>query len=246
MTLLALTAAKGAPGVSTWCAALLAAWPAVTGRGLVLVDADVSGGGPLSRFQRLGLGDNRGLLGWSAAGGRSSLESQLFRVGDDDARWLLTGVPDVAAAPAVARSWPRLVDALGELTDGRDLDVVVDLGRWGARHEASAILACADRVAVVLRSDFESLSLTQGLCSALGHDRPDPPVALLVGERSPYTSHEVADALGVDVAGVAPQDPRAARRLTDPAAVARGESRSPIVRSARGAVPALVEDRSHV
>lgn len=241
MTIVAATAAKGSPGVSTWCAALVAAWPVVTGRGVVLVDADVAGAGPLSRFQRLGLGDNRGLLGWVGSGGRIPLESQLFRLGDGP-RWLLPGIPDVAAAGSLGRSWEAVHEALLTLVEGRELDVVVDVGRLGARHEADVLLARADRRVLVLRSDFDSLSLSQAVRGLL----PGGCAALLVGERAPYTSTEVAGALDVDVLAVAPHDPRAARRLTDPARVGGGEPRSSLVRAARTAIENLVQENVDV
>lgn len=241
MTILAVTAAKGSPGVSTWCTALVAAWPVATGRGVVLVDADVSGAGPLSRFQRLGLGDNRGLLGWVSSSRRSSLESQLFQLGDGP-RWLLPGIPDAAAAAAVARSWEAVADALLDLVDGRDLDVIVDVGRAGARYEAAPLLVCAQRTALVLRTDFDSVSLTQGVRATMTGEC----VALLVGERAPYTRAEVAQSLDLDVAGIAPHDRRAAARLADPARVGVGEPRSPIVRAASDAVAHLVREGADV
>ena len=95
MAVLALLAAKGAPGVSTWATALTLAWPTATGRQVLLVDADVSGAGPLSAHQRYGLGDGSGLLRW-VAGHRGSgpLESELLAL-------------DGAGAAAAARSSRR-------------------------------------------------------------------------------------------------------------------------------------------
>ncbi|HET8971411.1 MAG TPA: hypothetical protein VFN19_10150, partial [Candidatus Nanopelagicales bacterium] len=147
MATVVLTAAKGRPGVSTWATALAFAWPAGTGREVVLVDADVSGGGPLSAFQRYGLGDGRGLLRWSTArNGGSDLVNELHSLDAEGSRRLLAGLPDPVAGAAVAPRWSALVVALRELTDGGQRDVLVDLGRLGSRHEAEPLLAAADLV----------------------------------------------------------------------------------------------------
>ncbi len=239
MAVLALLAAKGAPGVSTWATALTLAWPTATGRQVLLVDADVSGAGPLSAHQRYGLGDGRGLLRWVAGHrGSGALESELLSLDGDGRRWLLPGPPDAAAGAALGPRWPDLVLALTALCEGRDLDVLVDVGRWGSRHEAAPLLAAADVVVLVLRSTFESVSLTQPIPTLL------PPAAggrrlaaLLVGERDPYTASEVGRALGIDVVAVLPEDRKAARRLTE--SPTAGQSRTSLQRAALAAVPGL-------
>lgn len=236
-----LTAAKGRPGVSTWATALALAWPVASGRSVLLVDADVSGGGPLSAYQRHGLGDGRGLLAWAAGGGRARpLEDELLALGEEGSAWLLPGLPDAAGARALGARWPQLVRALTELCSGRDLDLVVDMGRFGSRDEAVPLLASADLVLVVLRSTFDSLSLAQPLPEQLGSMTDAPVAAVLVGDRSPYSAREVSRALGVDVVGVMPFDPRAAQRFADDPSAARG-ARSAVVRAATGAVARVRE-----
>jgi MinD-like ATPase involved in chromosome partitioning or flagellar assembly len=234
-----LTAAKGRPGVSTWASALTLVWPDATGRGVLLVDADVSGGGPLSSYQRYGLGDGRGLLAWAAGRGRT-LVDELLGVGGLDRAWLLPGLPDAAGAPALGPRWSDLARALAELQAERDLDVVVDLGRLGSKHEAEPVLASADAVLLVLRSTFESISLTQPLPDQLRSLTDGRVAAVLVGDRAPYSAREVSRALGLDVVGVLPYDPKSARRLeADPAAAAVG--RSSLMRAARGATTRVRE-----
>lgn len=151
------------------------------------------------------------------------------------------------------RSWPRtgawLLTALRDLEAGSGgepaIDVVIDLGRWGGRNEATQLMAGADAVALVLRSDFTSLSLGQGLRAVLPR-RPD--AALLVGERDPYSAREVARALDTEVAGVLPVDARAARRVHSDMADG-GRTRSSLARAAAaaaGRLRALVAERSGV
>ncbi len=250
--IVALTSAKGSPGVSTWAAALVAVWPEVTGRDVLLVDADVSGAGPTGDHLRHGLGDGRCLLRWAAAAGRAAVRDELVSLDRAGRRLLLPGLPDAAGAPVVAPHWELLLGALRDLEAPADdasapatVDVLVDIGRWGSRYEATPLLSGADAVAVVLRSDFASVSLTQGLCAVL----PRPPdAALLVGERDPYSAREVARALGTDVAGALPVDPRGARRVVVDL-TGSGPARSAVIRAARAAATrlrALISERSGV
>lgn len=215
MAIFALLAAKGGPGVSTAASALTYAWPSEGGRQVLLVDADVSGGGPMSDHQRYGLGDGRGLLGWAAGRGQDrSLEHQLLTLDARGRRQVLAGLPDAGGAPVLGPRWAEFVLALRELSRDRKLDVLVDLGRWGTRYEATPLLAAADVVVLVLRTSFESVTLTQALVRLLPRADHDQLVgALLVGERDPYSADEVIAALGVEVLAALPRDLRAARRL---------------------------------
>lgn len=227
--------------MSTWAAGLTLAWPAATGRGALLVDADVSGGGPLSAYQRHGLGDGRGLLAWAAGSGRTRpLEDELLVLGDEGRAWLLPGLPDGAGARALGARWPQLARSIAELCSGRDLDVLVDIGRLGSRDAAEPLLASADVALLVLRSTFESVSFAQPVPDQLRSVTDARVAAVLVGDRSPYSAREVSRALGIDVVGVMPFDPKAAQRFErDPMAAAGG--RSALVRAAGGAAPRVRE-----
>lgn len=241
MTLVALTAAKGSPGVSTCALALALLWPSsFPGRRVLLVDADVAGGGPVSAFQRHGLGDGRGLLAWAAAPpAQDRLERQLLALAGED-RWLLAGLPDPAGAAALSGRWTELGADLQDLQADRDLDVIVDLGRAGARHEARPLLAGADAVLLVLRSTFESVTLTRGVLSGL---QTGPGIrrtgALLVGARDPYSAREVGHELGIAVTATLSHDPRGAAALASGPYDRALRSRSALLRSTQVAVTAL-------
>ncbi len=239
MTVFALLAAKGRPGVSTWATALMVAWPVATGRQVLLLDLDVSGAGPVSEYQRYGLGDGRGLLGWVAAAGRSSLEDQMYALDGDGTRWLVPGLPDATGAASVGEHWPAFVEAIERTCEERELDVLVDLGRWGSRHEATPVRDAADVVVLVLRSTFESVSLTQAVRSLLPQAPAQRRAALLVGERAPYGAGEVSKALGVEVVAALPMDVRGVRRLAGARSADTVPSRSPLARAAHVAAARL-------
>lgn len=250
--ILVLVSAKGSPGVSTWASALVSVWPDVVGRSVLLVDADVSGAGPTGDHLRHGIGDGRCLLRWAAAAGRASVQDELVSLDAEGRRLLLAGLPDAAGAAVVAPHWGRLLSALRDIearTDGEAesaaIDVVVDVGRWGSRHEATPLMTGADAVAVVLRSDFASVSLSQGLCAVLPRV---PDSVLLVGDRDPYSAREVARAVDTEVLGVLPFDSRAARQVLSVMSHA-GRTRSSLARAAGAAavrLRALVAERSGV
>jgi MinD-like ATPase involved in chromosome partitioning or flagellar assembly len=250
VALFALTAAKGSPGVSTCALALALVWPlALPGRRVLLVDADVAGGGSVSAFQRHGLGEGRGLLGWTAASPSDDrLERQLLALDGED-RWLLSGLPDAGSAAALAGRWAELRVDLENLQRERGIDVLVDLGRCGARHEATPLLAGADAVLVVLRSTFESVSLTSGIRGTLptGAGGTARVVAMLVGDRDPYSAREVGTDLQLPVVATLSRDPRGAQALSAGAYERALRSRSALLRSAQiaaVAVAALAPERS--
>lgn len=255
MALFALTAAKGSPGVSTCALALALVWPSVMpGRRVLLVDADVAGGGGVSAYQRHGLGDGRGLLGWAAATPADDrLERQLLALAGDG-RWLLAGLPDAASASALAGRWAELSTELEGLQREWDLDVLVDLGRYGARYEAQSLLTGADAVLVVLRSTFESLSLTRGVLGPLAAGGAvdgagaRSVAAVLVGDRDPYSAQEVGADLQIPVVATIPHDARGARSLCAGPYERALRSRSALLRSAQvaaTALAALVQQAAH-
>jgi MinD-like ATPase involved in chromosome partitioning or flagellar assembly len=245
MALFVLAAAKGAPGVSTAALALALVWPGATGgRRVLLADADVAGGAAVSSFQRLGLGDGRGLLGWAAAApGPDRLEQQLLALDPSGRRLLLAGLPDAAGAAALSGRWPQLLDDLVRCQAEDDLDVLVDMGRFGSRHEALALVAGADAVLLVLRSTFSSVSFSGGLLASLATacgERTGAVRALLVGERDPYTAGEVAKDLQVPVLAALPRDDRSARALDGGRLEQVMRSRSTLLRGAQHAAAALL------
>ena len=68
MTVIALTSAKGSPGVTTTALALAWAWPQVApGRRVLVVDADMAGGDLAPGYLRGAVSSTDGVLGLAAA-----------------------------------------------------------------------------------------------------------------------------------------------------------------------------------
>ena len=136
MAVIAFASAKGSPGVTTTVLALAWVWPHVApGRRVVVVDADVAGGGVATGYLQGAASSGRGIL--SLATGRSadaaaSFWDSLMSLDDDGSRLLLAGVTDPAQARVVENSWTPLAGVLDQL-DSADapVDVLVDLGRLG-------------------------------------------------------------------------------------------------------------------
>lgn len=206
--LVALISAKGSPGVTTTAMTLVAA---ASRRGeALLVEADPSGGdlecwcGPLGE---------PGLL---------AVATDLAREVDPEAVAgraveALPGVRVLAAPTTEAASTATLVpmvDRLGPAMASLDATVVMDCGRWSPMHRAAGQVAAAALVGVVCRPTLDSIEHARGLVEAVR--RVNRAVAaVVVGGTQPYGPDDVADALGVPVAGVLPWDPRCVLALVE-------------------------------
>ena len=122
MAVLALTSAKGAPGVSTAALAMTLLWP----RAALLAECDTAGGSSaLAGYLRGSVEHSRGLLPLALAHRHDELEQTLWSQtvpltdttaqgtdaagpGAPDRRWLLPGLADAAQAPSTAALWGPL------------------------------------------------------------------------------------------------------------------------------------------
>lgn len=224
MALICLGSARAAPGVTTLAVLLAGTWP----RPAVLVEADPAGGVLAPRY---GMALDPGLSGLAAAVHRDR-STEVFT---HHAQELPGGLPAVLAAPLTDRTMVVLHDAAGLIAsaarEAAGLDVFVDCGRLTHGSPVTPLVRAADTVLVVSRPRADELYAAAGRVQVFGGG------LVLVGER-PYGPGEVAEQLGVEVAGVVADDPRSARAMVDGGS-ARALARSPLVRTVRALADAL-------
>lgn len=163
MSLLALTSAKGAPGVSTAAAALAAVWPRRSPTmSVVLAECDPFGGDLALRLRGAGqrpLAHDRGMVSLASAVRHDAIIDTLA----DHVQLLDGGLPVLVGprgprnAQAMAATWPLLGRALAGIPD---TDILADCGRIVAGSEASHVIGWADLVAVVTSPTVEGVAHT--------------------------------------------------------------------------------------
>lgn len=243
MTVLVLTSAHGAPGVTTTALALTWVWPSSRpGRRVLLVDADPAGSGLLTGWLRGGLPDAGGVSALAAARGPLSPADVVdcaLALDQDASRMVLPGVVDPSQARPLARTWAALSDAALELSS-RGVDVVVDAGRFGHRHEPAAWWPAADVLAVVARGDLGSVIPAAAALRSLAGERTgrSAPMAIVV-DPGVYRHPELVAALNVDVVHIVSRDLPSARAALDGATSGPRFDRSALARSARSIVEQL-------
>ena len=241
MSLIAMVSAKGSPGVSTSAVAMALAWATGRpGRTVTLVDADVSGSGPSSTYQRHGLDDGRGLLAW-ATGNDDVLQTQVVQLGDVGTAGLLPGFPDGTKGGALTGRWDSLLAALRAAVDqDPSHDILIDIGRLGSGHEGVPLVRGSDVVLLVLQTTFDHVSFASAAAKSLTvqYGLHAPVCALLVGEHRPYSRRDVAAALDIPLLGVVVHDRKAAA-LIGAGALQGSIRRSSLVRSCAAVVAAL-------
>jgi hypothetical protein len=222
MSLLALCSVKAAPGVTTTAVALGAIWPSE--RRVLVAEVDPSGGDLAPRFA---LPAEPGLLSLAAALRRNRGEPIVWRHCQR-----LPGGLAVLTAPAgtgqasSALAAPGVLEALTTVGG----DVVADCGRFSAGSPEGAVLRQAALTVLIARpvmAEVEHLAADlpaiANECSRLG--------LVLVGQGD-YPAGEVAAALGLELLGVLPRDPRGAAWLAGAAVKAWALRRAALVRAA--------------
>ncbi len=263
MAVLALTSAKGAPGVSTAALAMTLVWP----RAALLAECDPAGGSSvLAGYLRGTVDHSRGLLPLALAQRHEALEQALWPqtvplTGDPHAasvaagagdRWLLPGLSDAAQAPSTAALWGPLGSLLASL-ERAGTDVIVDAGRLGTAHAPTVLLRQADLVLLVMGTNLTAVAAAKARLNLLREDlsvtgtagRLDGHLSslglLLVGEGRPYSAKEISAACGVPVVASLAWDPASAEVLAAGATPGRRFDSSPLVRSTRAAISASSE-----
>ena len=208
MAVLALTSAKGAPGVSTAALAMTLLWP----RPALLVEADPAGSSVLAGYLRGTVDHSRGLLGLAMAHRHGELREALWTqtvaltssAPGVEKRWLLPGISDAAQGASTAGLWGPLAALLASLADN-GVDVLIDAGRAGAAQPPTPLLRQADLVLLVLGSSLPAVAAARARLSLLAEELALPSEAdstqsrlrlLLVGEGRPYDAREIAASLG--------------------------------------------------
>lgn len=218
--LIALASVKHAPGVTTAALGLAAAWP---GR-VLLVECDPAGA-DIAAWLQLPAGP--GLVDVAlelrrANEQQASDPSALSRSAtalDGDRLWLLRGVDDPRQAAAITGSWPALADQLRRLRHENDgpVDVIADCGRLSDAQVPWPVLETADVVVLILAPTVAGVRLVgrwlPSLQQRLGEGRYGQRLRLLVVGAGPYPAADVADALGLPLLGMLPEDRPAAASL---------------------------------
>lgn len=234
--LVAVTAAKGAPGVTTTAWALASVWP----RDVVLADCDPAGGdlALLGRTEDQGVLDpDRGLLSLAADARRHLAADALGEHLQVLAGGLevLCGVAGPEQVTGMGQVWPAVATHFASLTDR---DVVADCGRLTPGSPALPLVTGADVVLVVVRPRLESYahlrSRLRWLADATTHRAPT--VGVVVVSADAGAPRELAELLAYSgirarVLGPLAEDHRAADALAG--RTQRGLSRSLLIRSAR-------------
>lgn len=238
--LVAVAAAKGAPGVTTTARVLAAVWP----KEVVLADCDPAGGdlALLARSADGGVLDpDRGVLSLAAQARRGLAEDathehlQRIEGGLD----VLCGVAGPEQMTGIGPAMPALAASLRSLP-GRD--VIADCGRVAPGSPVIPLLTTADAVVMVVRPRLEAYAhLRERLRWLLTlHDgQGRPPVVGVVVVTAPHDQRSATDlgkllahsGLAVPVIGRVADDPRAADVVAG--RIERGIDRSLLVRSVR-------------
>lgn len=240
MTVHVLTSAAGSPGVTTTAVGLALSWP----RSVLLVDHDHQQAvltGYLQASQPAMSG--HGILHvLDAASRQTSLRNAVWdqtvplpEDRPDRRRLLLPGLPGPSSTVGFLNGlWGRLGQALADLGDA-GVDVIVDAGRYQVREPwPRELLIRADRLLLMvpptLAAATAAMPVANALREAANAEGASEAVQVLVRRptgpnqsgRGPlhlqqryYADREVAEALGVVVAGTVEADPAAASYLSE-------------------------------
>lgn len=246
MAVITMLSAKGAPGVTTACAALATVWPS----SVLLVDADPGGGDLLSGWAGQWwvegrLRSDRGVVSFAAATRRlesvpaEGLVGHAQEVPAAGHLRFLGGVTSRAQAGAMgSEGWKRLASALRDLTAQEGPDVLVDAGRW-APETPWPLIAEADLVLVGVRPSLRHVTASLPLIAALRAMVPSTRLGAAVTATTSRDADNVAQALGIPVGLELPDDPAAARALSDGFTHYREPRHCALLRSSRRAARRL-------
>lgn len=245
MALIVLASASGSPGVTTTALGLAQVWH----RPVVLVDADPVGGSALlaGYFQGTVVDDDAMVtLVMAQRDGRlaEALPRTLLTIPETTIA-ILPGPKSHAQAGSLTDLWPGLAFELRALEQNGQ-DVIVDVGRLGMVHSATALIAAADLALLVTRSSLPALAAARQWAVDLAAGSSDGTGAaavatLLVGPGRPYAASEVSRVLASPVLESIAWDAQAARVFSEgeKPAPTRWNKRDDLVRSYRATAAAI-------
>lgn len=246
MAVVALTSARGAPGVTTTALAMAMLWP----RPVVLIEADVAGSSSiLAGYLRGTVPPDRGLVSLAVAHRRGVLDEKFYdqtiALIENRVR-LVPGLVNAQQAASMDKLWSPLSIVLANL-ERTGTDVIVDAGRLGMRHGPMPLLRSADAVLLVTRTTLPAVSAARARVNVLREDLielgqgDDTLAMLLVGEGQPYRAREIHTALGVPVLASMAWDQAASDSLSVGAPYGRRFAAAPLFRSTRVVIGAAHE-----
>lgn len=227
MATILLMSLSGSPGITTTAVALTRCWP----RNAILLEADTSKSSPvLSGYLKGRYGSEKSLINLAIAAtqtGRvdhNDLWAQLVPLDAEDlesaTRWLLPGLMEAKSASSLDRIWGDIVSAASNF-ESTGIDVIIDAGRWNVNDTRSALLRAADSIIVTahpsLPDAFAILHRLEEIQQELDRIGRSSDLQLLIIDKqaASYTASEVANSLGLDLAGALPYDASSASVFSD-------------------------------
>jgi hypothetical protein len=204
MAVIALTSARGAPGVTTTALALTMCWP----RPVLLIEADMSGSSSiLAGYLGGARPHDKGLVDLAVAHRAGRLFDGLRAASIDlpgGKKWLLPALATPLQAASLRPVWEPLAAILSGL-EAQAMDVIIDAGRLGTEHAPQPLLRSADVAALVTRSTLPAISATRARARVLSDDLTQQGTGadglglLVVGEGMPYSAAEITGAVDLPV-----------------------------------------------
>jgi hypothetical protein len=245
MAVIALTSARGAPGVSTTALAMALTWPRPT----LLLEADAAGSSSyLAGYLQGAVAHDVGLVDLALAQRDNDILGGIHRssiaLPPDGHTRLIPGLTSPVQARTMSSVWEQIAGVLHSL-DQHGTDVFIDAGRLGTIFGPQPLLRSADAVLLVTRSNLPAIAAVRATAPVLRDDlltsgRGDDVLSLLVvGQGQPYPAKDISDAVGIPTVATIDFDPVGAEVLTYGSKTPRRFQQSPFVRSIAAANSAL-------
>lgn len=213
MGIFTLVSASGSPGVTTTVLGLAMTWP----RPVTVVEADPTGGSSMLAGFFKGTIDQPGLLQLVVAHRQgllaSSLPGLLLPIEGTGAR-LLAGIRSHDQSVGTEGLWPALLGALRDL-GGTGQDVIVDAGRLGLAGSPMPLVTGSDAIAVLVGSSLPAVAGARSWAATLSDRVASVLGVVVVGEGRPYSTREVAGALGLPSWGAVEHAPAHAQVFSE-------------------------------
>jgi len=242
MSIIVLTSACGAPGVTTTTLGLAVTWA----RPAIAVEADPVGGSSMLAGYFRGFHEpTQSVVDLLLAHRNGRLSEQfplsLIHVEGTTAS-VLPGPRSHAQARGALDLWEPL--SLVWKTLHAEMDVLVDAGRLGMESAPTSLLRVADMVLLVTRSDLPSLAASKQWAEQVRENRAAHPELpewkiLLIGGGHPYSAREVESVLGLTVLSTLGLDAKGALAYSAGASVRRQRLNKDLVQAGRSVREAL-------